>query len=188
MKDFEVMSMAELVSYYNKNSSTPVGRFSSRNVGIRRCRAITWKAEAWEAQEAKTRAALDAQEAWEAQEAEKAEKAKKVSKVSKEELSVKMSAANRLAWKDPETAQKRSKRYGVIVDGNIFKSMFDAFTVLGLPEKKLGKLRLALIANGRQEWAGHSWELFEKITGVHTNNEEYLIGSGIIDAVYGLDE
>lgn len=70
-----------------------------------------------------------------------------------------LSAAIRESWKNPATAQKRSQRSGVKVDGVWHRSVGSAFRHLGLPMNEHIKFRMQLKSAGKLTAYGYRWEV-----------------------------
>lgn len=78
-------------------------------------------------------------------------KTTKVTRKSKSERS----AAVKASWKNRKTRAARSARHNVKADGEIFRSVAQAFTALKLDLKPHQKVRRELVAAGRLNYKGH---------------------------------
>lgn len=70
-----------------------------------------------------------------------------------------VSKAIRETWADADVRAARSLKQRVIVDGTGYRSVFEAFKALGLPESKHVKFRMELKAAGKAVFAGHKFSI-----------------------------
>jgi len=74
-------------------------------------------------------------------------------------IHARMSLGTELTWLVPEIRAKRAQRSAVLVNGESYKSVRDAFTALNLPDCKHIAFRGKLKAAGELEGFGFTWKI-----------------------------
>jgi len=152
---------SELVAFYNANTTgSPVKRFATRAAAEKRVMALI---------------DAPAQKVTPIVEEELADVDTATEEIAEEETTAKISGAVKLAdgsewnsqlaasihesWKVPEFDVKRRQRSAVVVDGNEFPSVRQAFIELDLPLSKHIKFRMTLKKETTLEEFGMTWEI-----------------------------
>lgn len=148
---------SELVAYYNANSGkTPITKFSDRATAEKRCVDLfeTLAAATPPVAEAPAVTEVDVIVA-------NPETAPAAS--GKNAVSPVRAAAIAKSWTDPDTAERRSARNSVSVDGIVYRSTKAAFIALGLPIAKHVAFRLTLKERGEATFGKYDFVLVNEL-------------------------
>lgn len=144
--DVKTAKTSELVAFYNEHAEKPVKKFATRAKAEERVAALLANLAP---------AAPSAPAPTEAPAAPKAP-------ADPEATHAKRAAGTARSWQDPVVAAMRSKRYGVTVDGQEFRSVAQAFGALNLPMSRHIKFRGELRDAGKlTDDDGRVWTIFE---------------------------
>lgn len=140
-KDIDEMTGSELVKAYNAITGSEVKRFSNTVVGRKRVK------DALEAQGKGDKKTQDDGNEAQDDTAKKPTAKKAKQPVDPDASSARRAAAQSKSWTDPEVREKRRQRNGVRVRKEDYRSVKQAFEMLGLPLAKHIKFRAELKAS-----------------------------------------
>jgi len=179
MKNYEEMTGSELVALYNERTGENVKRFSTKAVAIRKLKELD-ELKAQEPAPTCEQCGSDLIETLEGklvcwgcndQPNEPETLTYESHKVSNgpriDTLLYGLPASPRKdnnGWARPEVREMRSKRYGVLVNGDYYDSVAKAFDALGLPMHKHIKFRGELRDAKSMEAFGYEWVICERRT------------------------
>lgn len=144
----------ELVEFYNEHADKPVKKFSDRKTAERRVSELL---EELEGHKVVVIGPEDFDDDFPSEYDAPTSVPMKPRKGKTTSLT--RSEAIAKSWTVPETAEKRSQRSAVEVDGQVYRSVRAAFEALGLPMKHHIPFRMDLKAAGTSTDFGHKWKI-----------------------------
>lgn len=153
----------ELVDFYNEHAEKPVKRFATRAAAEKRVLALFDQGLAVEEEDLGTD--IDDLDAVDYPENKKVVEKVAHSTANDEDGSrtdgwkSKLAKSIHESWKVEETAMKRKERSAVIVDGEEYPSVAQAFIELDLPMKKVIKFRMRLKKEIELDEYGYHWTI-----------------------------